>query len=387
LQSSKNFKSFFMGGFECSTHRRWDGRRLDLIASSIHDQWAYEDYSALQAHGLKTLRDGLRWHLVETRAGEYDWSSFLPMLRAAHQAQVEIIWDLCHYGIPDDLNIWRPEFVTRFAKFAAETVHVIKNETGITPLICPINEISFWAWAGGDIALFNPMSTGRALELKHQLVRATIAAIEAIREVDPHTRFITAEPLINVLPRIGHPAEKGPAEAYRQSQFEAFDMLIGESWPGLGGDPKYLDIIGLNYYSTNQWYLDGERLSAASFGYRPLHDMLAEVYLRYGRSMLIAETGAEGDCRSTWASYIFREVAKAQSVGIPMDGVCLYPVIDYPGWDDDRQCPTGLLGYANNTGQRPIHSPLAEVLQEWQINHYNFISDESDSRRLETFNN
>lgn len=372
-----------MGGFECSTHRRWDGHRLDLIASSRHDQWAFQDYSALRKHGLITLRDGLRWHLIEATAGEYDWSSFLPMLKAAHEAQVEIIWDLSHYGIPDGLNIWRPEFVTRFARFAAETVRVIKNETGVTPLICPINEISFWAWAGGDIALFNPMATGRALELKHQLVRATIAAIDAIREVDPSTRFITAEPLINVLPRIGHPAEKGPAEAYRQSQFEAFDMLVGESWPGLGGDPKYLDIIGLNYYSTNQWYLDGERLSAASPGYRPLHDMLAEVYLRYGRRMLIAETGAEGESRSAWATHIFQETAKAQSKGIPLDGVCLYPVIDYPGWDDDRQCPTGLLGYVNIHGQRPVHAPLARVLSEWQQDQCSLFYVEADSLKLE----
>ena len=27
------FKSFFLGGFECSNHRRSDGRRLDLLAA------------------------------------------------------------------------------------------------------------------------------------------------------------------------------------------------------------------------------------------------------------------------------------------------------------------------------------------------------------------
>ena len=312
------------------------------------------------------MRDGLRWHLIETVSGVYDWSSFLPMLKAADQAQVQIIWDLCHYGIPDGLNIWRPEFVSRFAKFAAEAARIIQNETGNAPIFCPINEISFWAWAGGEIAMFNPMATGRALELKQQLVRATIAAIEAVREVDPSARFITAEPLINVLPRIGRPRDKGAAEAYRQSQYEAFDMLIGEAWPGLGGEPKYLDMIGLNYYSNNQWFLRGERVPASSPLYRPLHDMLAEVYLRYGRTMLIAETGAEGEARSVWAKYIFEEVARAQTSGIPMDGVCLYPILDYPGWDNNRHCPTGLLGYADVNGKRPIYAPLAGTLRNWQ---------------------
>ncbi len=34
------FRSFFLGGFECSTQRRADGRRLDLIAATRHDQLA-----------------------------------------------------------------------------------------------------------------------------------------------------------------------------------------------------------------------------------------------------------------------------------------------------------------------------------------------------------
>jgi hypothetical protein len=31
------FPSFFLGGFECSTHRNIAGRRLDLIAGTRHD--------------------------------------------------------------------------------------------------------------------------------------------------------------------------------------------------------------------------------------------------------------------------------------------------------------------------------------------------------------
>ncbi|RWO95779.1 MAG: hypothetical protein EOQ99_33560, partial [Mesorhizobium sp.] len=31
------FASFFMAGFECSSHRRGDGVRLDLIRATAHD--------------------------------------------------------------------------------------------------------------------------------------------------------------------------------------------------------------------------------------------------------------------------------------------------------------------------------------------------------------
>src|SRR5689334_651471 len=66
------FKSFFIGGFECSTHRRRDGKRLDLIAATGHDVNAEADYRMLAAHGIRTVRGGLRWHLIETAPRRYD---------------------------------------------------------------------------------------------------------------------------------------------------------------------------------------------------------------------------------------------------------------------------------------------------------------------------
>ncbi len=41
--ASRLFQSFFIGGFECATHRRRDGRRLDLLAATQHDVNAAAD--------------------------------------------------------------------------------------------------------------------------------------------------------------------------------------------------------------------------------------------------------------------------------------------------------------------------------------------------------
>src|SRR4029078_13331754 len=94
------FASFFQAGFECSSHRRRDGLRLDLIRATSHDRHALNDYRQCRALGLGALRDGLRWHLIEKSPGRYDWSSWLPMLEAAEQAGVQVIWDLVHYASP-----------------------------------------------------------------------------------------------------------------------------------------------------------------------------------------------------------------------------------------------------------------------------------------------
>ena len=144
------FETFFQAGFECSSHRRRDGKRVDVIAATKHDRAAAADYRQLAALKLRTARDGLRWHLIERSPGQYDWSSFLPMLKAARDLDIQVIWDLLHYGWPDHIEPWRREFIDRFAAFAAASARLIRSETDAAPWFCPINEISFLSWAGGD---------------------------------------------------------------------------------------------------------------------------------------------------------------------------------------------------------------------------------------------
>src|SRR5215203_5317921 len=137
LSKSDLFQSFFVGGFECSSHRRRDGRRLDLLASTYHGMNAGADYRALAQHGIRTVRDGLRWQLIERVPGHYDWSSFLPMLHAARQTGTQVIWDLLHWGWPDDLDIWSPARVTPFGRFAKAAAEVVRDQMETVPFYVP----------------------------------------------------------------------------------------------------------------------------------------------------------------------------------------------------------------------------------------------------------
>jgi beta-glucosidase/6-phospho-beta-glucosidase/beta-galactosidase len=363
------FGSFFMGGFECSTHRLSTGRRLDVIAASAHDRFALQDYRRLASADLRTARDGIRWHLIEQNPGTYDFSSVVPMLQAAREAGVEVIWDLLHYGWPDDLDLLDPAFIERFAGLARAFAAVASRETPGPLWVVPVNEISFFAWASGEVGIFNPFLRHRGDQLKKQLVRASIAAIRAIREVAPAARIVQTDPMINVVASPWRPQDTGVAEAHRQAQYAALDMLAGRQCPELGGCEDYVDVIGVNYYIHNQWVYPGGHgttIEPSSPRYRPVWRMLEEVHRRYGRPLFVAETGIENGARPAWLRYIGAEVRQALAAGIPVQGLCLYPIVNHPGWDDDRHCHNGLWDYASETGDRAMYEPLGRQLESEQ---------------------
>ena len=359
------FKSFFMGGFECSTHRDASGRRLDLIDSTRHDEFAEADYGRLLDRNIKTCRDGLRWHLIEKEPFRYDFSSLERQVSAARKTGIEVVWDLFHYGYPDDLDIFSEHFVERFASFCRASTEYLISELGDELFVCPINEISFFSWIAGHEGLFYPCKKKRGGALKRQLVRAALAGKTIIRNVAPKARMMMTDPAIHVVARDRQsPSARRAAENYRRSQFEAFDMLAGKTHPELGGSPDMLDVIGLNYYFHNQWhYPSRHKIPIGHEVYRPLSDILKEFYLRYEKPMLIAETGIEDDERPNWFRYVCEQTAIASSNGVDINGVCLYPIVNHPGWADDRHCHNGLWDYTDESGHREIFEPLAAEIE------------------------
>src|SRR5689334_1662927 len=132
---SNRFASFFMGGFECSSHRRSDGVRLDLIRATGHGTHVLGDYRQCRELGLRTVRDGLRWHLIESAPGRYDWSSWEPALEAAEATGMDVIWDLFHYGSPDHVDQNGEDFPQRFTDFAVAALEHRETITGKPPMV------------------------------------------------------------------------------------------------------------------------------------------------------------------------------------------------------------------------------------------------------------
>lgn len=361
------FRTFLQAGFECSTQKLRNGKRLDLLHSTRHDRLARRDYMRVQDFGIRTVRIGARWHVIEACRHEYNFESLAVLLDAAADIGTEVIVDLLHFGWPDHVDILAPSFADDFGQFVHALTRFLKQSKSACKMFAPVNEISFLSWAGGDVASINPYLTGRAHELKRILVRAAIVASEILLNEIDNARLISPEPVIHIVgnPRI--PGDDREAEMYRLAQFQAWDMISGRMAPELGGRPEYLDILGVNFYDRNQWIHNSTCLPRTDARYRPLHKILEEVWHRYRRPVFISETGTENDARASWFQYICDEVITAHYLRIPIHGVCLYPILNHPGWDDDRHCCNGLFDYADEFGNREAYMPLAKAILNQQL--------------------
>lgn len=207
--------------------------------------------------------DGLPRELVACeRRGEFDFRSVLPRLRAAERRNLQVVWGLMHFGWPEDVDVFSPAFVGRFARYAGAFARWLASETEQPAILAPMNEISFPAWAGADVGCMNPFEVARGVELKVQLVRAWIAGIDAIRRVLPRARFLHPDPIIHIVPAPQHLKRWRRVQADNLLQYQAWDMLSGKIWPSLGGVPRQPVHAGWHHHPARR-ILQGVSFEAA----------------------------------------------------------------------------------------------------------------------------
>ncbi len=362
------FRSFFFAGFECATGYNARGDWIDQVAATRHDQRAEADYKLLRDAGIFAAREAVRWPLVDRGAGEYDFSTVTPFLEASQRHDVEVVWDLFHYGYPDNLDLFGEDFPKRFADYChAAAKHICRNSDGVH-YFTPVNEPSFFAWAGGHVGRFAPHCVGKGVELKRALVRAAIGGIDAIRAAAPSSRIVNVDPLCHVQPA-STDLRKEADWFNEHAVFESWDMLAGRVHPELGGSRAHLDIVGMNYYWTNQWVLGQDEQPLADDDTRrvSLRDLVKKVHQRYGGDILITETAHVDDMRPQWMAYVADEAEAILSAGIPLRGVCLYPILGMPEWHDpEKWTQMGLWEVDQACGERMVCEPMLAALRKAQ---------------------
>lgn len=366
------FKSFFFAGFECATGYNALGEWIDQVAATHHDKHADEDYARLKEVGILAAREAIRWPLVD-RGGKYDFSSAAPFIEASRKHGIEVIWDLFHYGYPDGLDPFSDEFARRLADYCHAAARCIRRrQDGGTCYFTPVNEPSFFSWAGGEVGRFAPHCKGKGMELKRALIRAAIQGIDAIWAAVPSARIVNVDPLCHVVPPADRPELAPEAEWFNHhAVFEAWDMLAGRVMPELGGSRRHLDIVGINYYWTNQWEITRDEQPLADDDPRrvSLAELIRRVHHRYGGDLLITETAHVDDMRPQWLTCVADQAELLLAEGIPLRGVCLYPILGMPEWHDrDRWTQMGLweLTQCQAGLERRVCAPMLQALRAAQ---------------------
>jgi beta-glucosidase/6-phospho-beta-glucosidase/beta-galactosidase len=360
-----------MAGFESATHVNRFASRLDMIAGTRHDLLAEADYSMLSRFGMRTVRDAFRWHLIDNGTHRFDFSSALPQLKAAANLNIQVIWSLLHYGIPDDLDIFSPDFTSRFVRYSLAALKLIREFSEEAPYLVPINEISFFSWAAGRSIMF-PFAEGRDDDVKKRLVKASVESCRAMRALDSRCRFVYPDPIINVVCPASRPELEQNSRELNEAQFHVWDMIAGRTNPELGGSEDLLDILGMNFYHSNQWECEGKTLdwaqSPRDSRWKPLSRIMEDVWTRYRRPLFLAETSHVGSGRAEWIREVAQETLLAMRRGIPIEGICIYPIIDRYDWDNSEHWHNSGLWDLRNDGNltRVLNEDYASALDDAQ---------------------
>ena len=368
------FPTFFLSGFECSNFLWRDEGRRNLVAETGHDVHAAEDYQILNSLGIAVAREGIPWPLVD-KHGCCDFSMLDPYIDAMNAARVAPIWDLCHYGYPDDLDPFSDAFVDRFAAYCRAAAEYVVPKLRGPHFFTPINEITFFSFCAGEWGWAAPYRCSREdrRRLRLALCRAAIAGVKAIREVDPDARMVHIDPLVRVVaPRDRPDQVEAARHETEEDTFLAWDIISGRAHPELGGSPEILDIVGANNYAFGQMeYRESGPHAALPPGddrIAPLCDMLDTVWQRYRRPMIIGETSGFGRGRAEWLRDVMGESLAAVRRGMDLQGICLFPAVDMPDWHTGEWLHNGICDLVEIDGdlKRMPDPAYVDELRRWQ---------------------
>jgi beta-glucosidase len=360
------------------------GRRVDQMDRCGHYARWEEDFEVVRELGLDALRYGPAYYRTHIAPGEFDWESCDEPMRRLHALGVEVIADLCHFGVPTWLGGFQdPAFPVLFADYArsfARRYPWVRYFTPITEIFLSASYSALrgeWNECQASDATF--VRALRNLCMAHEL------AVEALVAERPDAIIVQSE-AIEYFHAEG--TEAGEADRWNALRFLSLDLTLGhELAPGMGAYLQEHGVpsneltffrerravgqrwLGLDYYasrehlvtSTGEWAVPGQVAGLAR--------LATEYYRRYGLPLFHAETNRAGAHAVAWLEEQWDEVLALRGAGIPVTGFTWSSLTDTIGWenglplDDNAVHEVGLCDL--NREVRPVGDAYAALAQEW----------------------
>jgi beta-glucosidase/6-phospho-beta-glucosidase/beta-galactosidase len=377
----------FATGIENSYPTIANGNRIDQMDKCGHYARWEEDFGLVRETGLTALRYGPAYYRTHVAPDRFDWDSCdAPMLRLK-ELGIEVIADLCHFGVPSWLGGFQdPAFPVLFAEYArafAQRYPWVRYYT-------PVNEIfvcaSFSALRGwwnecqsSDVAFVRAL---RNLCMAHEL------AVEAILSERPDAIIVQSESMEHF-----HAAgEKAGrlAEHWNGLKFLSLDLTLGhELAPGLAGYLNEHGVtsndlsffrerraprqrwIGLDYYQTCEHRIASsgrQSMARKGFGFRRL---AADYYHRYKTPLFHCETNRVSRFAVPWLKSQWEDVLALRASGIPVHGFTWYSLTDQIDWQHALRVErndlhaVGLYDLQRNI--RPVGQAYKDIVARWSV--------------------
>jgi beta-glucosidase/6-phospho-beta-glucosidase/beta-galactosidase len=382
----------WMTGFECSTFPQVGMDELELTQ---HDRFWGSDILRAKEAGCRVVRYGIRWHVVNPRPHEWDWSSVDGPMELMRHLEMEPIVDLFHFGVPEWLGTG--VLTSIFPDFQAALCGEFARRYPWVRWYTPTNEPYIMAQFGGETGAWYPYGLGSQtfVQALRNVARGLCEGWEEIVRERPDARMMVSDTC-----EYHHALDSGSTDHaawMNERRFLMHDLYggrLGDDHPMRpfllehGMDERDLwwfeehaaplDVVGLDHYPHSEHaYRIGERGEIVD-GVQPLGEQLGpaelarQYHARFGRPVLFAETGAPGDdaTKIAWMDRLVREVRAARADGVPVIGITWWGLIDQVDWGSGLRRrnyeidPTGL--YALRWEGERLERVPTEALDRWR---------------------
>jgi dTDP-4-dehydrorhamnose reductase len=358
------------GGVECTIVRLGDDYR-NQTAETGHFQ-RLEDIDLIAGLGIRTVRYPILWEAIAPdRPDVLDFAWTDERLAMLKERGIRVIGGLLHHGSgPRYTDLLDRDFPRKLADFAAR----VADRYPWIEMWTPVNEPLTTARFSGLYGVWYPHGRDEKTFIQALLIecRATVLAMRAIREVNPHARLVQTD---DISKSYGTPEMAALTSFYNERRWLSWDLLCGKVdqqhplWDYLAetgiaheellwcrDNPCPPVVIGVNYYPTSERWLDHRvaRYPAQYVGtYRGLHHadietprslatptpgvgpLLMEAWERYGLPIAVTEahTDASREDQMRWLLEIWEAAEQARDNGADIRAVTVWALLGSYDWN------------------------------------------------------
>lgn len=372
----------FATGIENSYPRLRSGERNDQMDRTGHTERWREDFELARSLGVDLLRFGPAWYRTNPKPGRYDWSSVDERMEWLRTSGMEVVADLCHFGVPDWMTGFQdPALTAHLASYArafAERYPWVRYYT-------PLNEMFVAANFSANLGWWNECTTGKAafgrairnMALAHEL------AVEAILEARPDATIIQVESIERFVAADATPEAQAEARFWSEARFAFLDLTLGRT-PGreirdlldasgmTTADYTFLREsraqkqrwIGVDYYNTSEQFVQADGRKGPLEKRAGLAAVAHEYHARYGLPLFVSETSRVSAEATAWLAEQWEEVGRLVEAGVPVTGFTWFPLVDVMDW---RHALRELRGDVDPIGLHGVDrrpNPIASAYRE-----------------------